>query len=116
MNIIDQIDQEQIAKLTDGKDMPTFDPGDSVRVRVDLQHNKIGVERRSFLITLEDGAGNVLARKETDPITMSFGERIRRTYRIGIPAGTAPGEYNVRVKIAGMQQGHAMSLRRITVD
>ncbi|MEN3975667.1 50S ribosomal protein L19 [Emcibacter sp. SYSU 3D8] len=34
MNIIEQIDQEQVAKLTEGKTIPKFGPGDTVRVNV----------------------------------------------------------------------------------
>ena len=36
MNIIEQIEREEIAKLTDGKDIPVFGPGDTVRVQVRL--------------------------------------------------------------------------------
>ena len=34
MNTIEQIEREEIAKLTDGKDIPVFGPGDTVRVQV----------------------------------------------------------------------------------
>ncbi|MGE4219065.1 MAG: 50S ribosomal protein L19 [Alphaproteobacteria bacterium] len=34
MNIIQQLEQEQIEKLTGGKPMPRFKPGDTVRVNV----------------------------------------------------------------------------------
>lgn len=34
MNIIEQIEQEQIARLTEGKDIPDFSPGDTVTVNV----------------------------------------------------------------------------------
>ncbi len=34
MNIIEQIDQEQVAKLSAGKTIPDFAPGDTVRVNV----------------------------------------------------------------------------------
>ena len=34
MNIIEQIEREEIEKLTIGKDIPAFDPGDTVRVQV----------------------------------------------------------------------------------
>ncbi|MGD1954658.1 MAG: 50S ribosomal protein L19 [Sphingomonadales bacterium] len=34
MNILQQIEQENIAKLTDGKTIPEFGPGDTVRVGV----------------------------------------------------------------------------------
>lgn len=34
MNLIDQIDAEEMARVTDGKEIPSFQPGDSVRVNV----------------------------------------------------------------------------------
>jgi large subunit ribosomal protein L19 len=34
MNIIEQLEKEQIAKLTDGKAIPEFGPGDTVKVNV----------------------------------------------------------------------------------
>ncbi len=34
MNVIEAIEQEQLAKLTEGKDMPEFSSGDTVRVNV----------------------------------------------------------------------------------
>ncbi len=94
----------------------SFGAGDSVQVRVTLQHNKIGTETRSFRITLEDAAGQVIAQRDTPPVTMSFDEVVRRSYKVRIPAGTPAGSYNVRVRIAGMQQGHAQSVRPITVN
>lgn len=93
----------------------SFGAGDAVRVRIQLQHNKLGTTSRSFVITLEDRAGNVVAQRETPPVTMSFGDTIRRTYRVRIPHGVAAGSYNVRVRISGMQQGHVQSIRPITI-
>jgi hypothetical protein len=94
----------------------SFGAGDAVRVRVTLQHNKLGTASRPFVITLEDMAGNVLSRRETDPIAMGFGDKIRRNYSVRVPAGTAPGSYRLRVRISGMQQGHVESIRPITVN
>ena len=34
MNLIDQIDAEEIARVTETKEIPNFQPGDSVRVNV----------------------------------------------------------------------------------
>lgn len=92
-----------------------FSAGDAVKVRLDLQHNKIGTTTRSFRLRLEDQAGNIVAERETPPINLSFGERIRRTYSIRIPAGTPAGAYKVRASISGMQQGHSQSIRPITI-
>ena len=34
MNIIEQLEQEQISKLTENKEVPAFSPGDTVRISV----------------------------------------------------------------------------------
>ena len=34
MNIIEQIEQEQIAKLTEGQEIPEFGAGDTMRIHV----------------------------------------------------------------------------------
>ena len=34
MDLLKEIEQEQVAKLTAGKDMPDFEPGDTVLVNV----------------------------------------------------------------------------------
>jgi large subunit ribosomal protein L19 len=34
MNLIDQIDADEMARVTEGKEIPSFQPGDSVRVNV----------------------------------------------------------------------------------
>lgn len=36
MNLIQQLEQEQLAKLTDGKNIPEFGAGDTVRVNVKI--------------------------------------------------------------------------------
>ena len=40
MNIIQSIDAEQIAKLTDGKPIPAFAPGDTLRVSVKVKEGE----------------------------------------------------------------------------
>ena len=34
MNLIDELNQEEIARVTEGKDVPEFGPGDTLRVNV----------------------------------------------------------------------------------
>ncbi|HQT40046.1 MAG TPA: 50S ribosomal protein L19, partial [Acidocella sp.] len=40
MNIIQTINAEQIAKLTEGKPIPTFAPGDTLRVSVKVKEGE----------------------------------------------------------------------------
>ena len=40
MNIIEQLDKEQVAKLSDGKSVPDFQPGDTVIVNVKVKEGE----------------------------------------------------------------------------
>ena len=40
MNIIEQLDQEQIAKLSEGREIPHFQPGDTVQVNVKVKEGE----------------------------------------------------------------------------
>lgn len=83
MNIIEQLDQEQIEKLTEGKKIPTFSPGDTVRVYV-----KVVEGQRERLQAFE---GVVIARKNAginSTLTVrkiSFGEGVERVFPLYSP-------------------------------
>lgn len=40
MNIIEKLEQEQIAKLTEGKEIPTFGAGDTLRIDVKVREGE----------------------------------------------------------------------------
>jgi len=40
MNIIEKLEQEQIAKLTEGKEVPTFGAGDTLRIDVKVREGE----------------------------------------------------------------------------
>lgn len=84
MNIIEQLDQEQIARLTEGKQIPVFTPGDTVRVYVKVVE---GTRER-----LQAYEGVVIARKNAGINSnftvrkISFGEGVERVFPLYAPA------------------------------
>ena len=63
MNIIENIEKEQISKLTEGKNVPSFKPGDTLRV-----HTKVKEGDRERIQVYE---GVCIARKN-DGLNSSF--------------------------------------------
>ncbi|MEW5729414.1 MAG: 50S ribosomal protein L19 [Pseudomonadota bacterium] len=83
MNIIQQLENEQIAKLTDGKAIPEFAPGDTVKVNVKVVEG--GRER------VQAYEGVCIARKN-DGLNSSFvvrkisyGEGVERIFPLYSP-------------------------------
>lgn len=83
MNIIQQLEQEQIAALTANKQIPVFTPGDTVRVQV-----KVVEGQRERLQAYE---GVVIARKNAGLNSsftvrkISFGEGVERVFPLYSP-------------------------------
>ena len=82
MNIIEQLDNDQIAKL--GKNIPDFSPGDTLRVGY-----KVSEASRSRVQNYE---GVVISRKGGDGIAasftvrkISFGEGVERVFPLHSP-------------------------------
>ncbi|MGE5546860.1 MAG: 50S ribosomal protein L19 [Solirubrobacterales bacterium] len=83
MNIIEQLEKEQIAKLTDGKAIPEFAPGDTVKINVKVVEG--GRER------VQAYEGVCIARKN-DGLNSSFvvrkisyGEGVERIFPLYSP-------------------------------
>ncbi len=83
MNIIQSIDAEQIAKLTEGKTIPDFAPGDTLRVNV-----KVVEGERSRIQAFE---GVCIARSNrgiNSSFTVrkiSYGEGVERVFQLYAP-------------------------------
>ena len=83
MNIIQQIDAEQIAKLTESKKIPTFAPGDTLRVNVTVKEGE-----RSRIQAFE---GLCIARSNrgiNSSFTVrkiSYGEGVERVFPLYAP-------------------------------
>lgn len=83
MNIIQQIEAEQVAKLSDGKTMPDFAPGDTVRVNVKVvEGNRERVQAYEGVVIARKNAGlnsSFTVRK------MSYGEGVERIFPLYSP-------------------------------
>lgn len=83
MNIIEQIEQEQIAKLTEGQEVPEFGAGDTVRIHVKV------VEGTRERVQIYEGV--CIARKNAELNSsftvrkISYGEGVERVFPLYSP-------------------------------
>jgi len=83
VNLIQQIEGEEIAKATSGKEIPTFRPGDTVRVGVKvIEGERTRVQAYEGVCIARSNRGfnsNFTVRK------MSFGEGVERVFPLYSP-------------------------------
>ncbi len=83
MNIIQEIEQEQIAKVTEGKNIPDFSPGDTLRVNVKVvEGNRERVQAFEGACIARRNAGlnsSFTVRK------LSYGEGVERVFPLYSP-------------------------------
>jgi large subunit ribosomal protein L19 len=83
MNLIAQLDKEQMEKLSAGKTMPEFGPGDTVLVNVKVKEgDKSRVQAYEGVCIARHGAGisqNFTVRK------ISYGEGVERVFPLFAP-------------------------------
>ena len=83
MNLLKQIEQEQIEKLTAGKDIPDFAPGDTVRVNVRIKEgDRERVQAYEGVCIGRSGGGlnqSFTVRK------ISYGEGVERVFPLYSP-------------------------------
>jgi len=83
MNIIEQLESEQLSKLTEGKDYPDFRPGDTVRVLVKVvEGNRERVQAYEGVCIGRKNAGlnsSFTVRK------LSYGEGVERVFPLYSP-------------------------------
>ena len=83
MNIIEQIDAEQIAKLSEGKAIPAFQPGDTVQVNVKVKEGERSrVQAYEGVVIARNGGGlnqSFTVRK------ISYGEGVERVFPLYSP-------------------------------
>jgi large subunit ribosomal protein L19 len=83
MNILQKLEAEQVAKLTEGKKIPTFSPGDTVKVNVKVTE---GTRER-----IQAYEGVVIARKNAGINSsftvrkISYGEGVERVFPLFSP-------------------------------
>jgi len=83
MNLIQQLNQEQVAKLSAGKDIPDFQPGDTVIVNVKVKEGERSrVQAYEGVCIARAGGGineNFTVRK------ISYGEGVERVFPLYSP-------------------------------
>ena len=83
MNIIEQLDQEQIAKLSESKEIPHFQPGDTVQVNVKVKEGERSrVQAYEGVVIARNGGGlneSFTVRK------ISYGEGVERVFPVVSP-------------------------------
>jgi len=83
MNLIQELEKEQVAKLSDGKEIPDFQPGDTVIVNVKIvEGDKARVQAYEGVCIGRAGAGlqqNFTVRK------ISYGEGVERVFPLYSP-------------------------------
>lgn len=83
MNLIETLEKEEIARITTGKTIPAFDPGDTVRVNVKIKEGeRERVQAYEGVCIARAGAGlnaNFTVRK------ISFGEGVERVFPLFSP-------------------------------
>lgn len=83
MNVIEQIEAEEVARVLDGKTTPDFSPGDTLAVNVRIKEgDRERVQRYEGICIARSGGGlneNFTVRK------ISFGEGVERVFPVVSP-------------------------------
>jgi large subunit ribosomal protein L19 len=83
MNIIQQLEQEQIAKLTEGKAIPEFAPGDTVKVNVKVvegNRERVQAYEGVCIARKNDGLNSHFVVRK-----ISYGEGVERIFPLYSP-------------------------------
>ncbi len=83
MNIIENIEKEQIAKLTEGKDLPHFKAGDTLKVHTKVKEGdreRIQVYEGVCIARKNDGLNSSFTVRK-----ISFGEGVERVFPLYSP-------------------------------
>ncbi len=84
MNVIQELEQEQVAKLTEGKSIPEFTPGDTIRVNVRVvEGNRERVQAFEGVCIARKNRGlksSFTVRK------ISYGEGVERVFPLYSPS------------------------------
>lgn len=83
MNVLDKVNQKEIARLSEGKNIPDFSAGDTIRVNVNIREgSRERVQAFEGVCIARSGSGmdaSFTVRK------ISFGEGVERTFPLYSP-------------------------------
>ena len=83
MNIIEQLDKEQIAKLSEGKEIPHFQLGDTVQVNVKVKEGERSrVQAYEGVVIARNGGG---LNEAFTVRKISYGEGVERVFPLYSP-------------------------------
>ena len=83
MNIIENMEKEQVAKLTEGKNIPSFKPGDTLKVHTKVKEGdreRIQVYEGVCIARKNDGLNSSFTVRK-----ISFGEGVERVFPLYAP-------------------------------
>lgn len=83
MNIIEDIEKEQMEKLTEGKNVPSFKPGDTLRVHTKVKEGdreRIQIYEGVCIARKNDGLNSSFTVRK-----ISFGEGVERVFPLYSP-------------------------------
>ncbi len=83
MNIIEQLEQEQVAKLTEGRTIPEFAPGDTVKVNVKVvegSRERVQAYEGVCIARRNDGLNSSFVVRK-----ISYGEGVERVFPLYSP-------------------------------
>ena len=83
MNILKEVEKEQIAKLSEGKSLPTFKPGDTLKVHTKVKEGdreRIQVYEGVCIARKNDGLNSSFTVRK-----ISFGEGVERVFPVNSP-------------------------------
>ncbi|MEL7480021.1 MAG: 50S ribosomal protein L19 [Pseudomonadota bacterium] len=83
MNVIEQIEAEEVARVTDGKEIPDFSPGDTVSVNVRIKEGERERIQRFEGVCIARAGGGV--NESFTVRKISFGEGVERVFPLVSP-------------------------------
>lgn len=87
-----------------GLDSPRVVAGETLAVDFYLKHVRAETVSVPLLLRVVAADGTIVLGRQTPPLTIRYGDEIRRTLEVPLPRDLAPGTYRFLVGVAGMQQ------------
>jgi len=93
----------------------TVRPGRKLPVKLTVKHQRPTQTTTSFVLSLRDSNGKVVATETTREYTFRYGDTLRKTARFTVPKHIQPGRYTLEARLEGMKQGEVVSSEVVEV-